>query len=111
VSDAPYLTPDDIDRLKSRDTRFAALHLAIELEHELKNSLAVRSIMAAVRADADAAMETLATVSPADQHAVALHLVQVSTLVYIRRVLDRILRAGSAAEEAIRSEDQAHGGE
>jgi len=99
------LTPDDIERLKSRDRRFSVLAQAIAIEQDLRDSPAIKAIMAAVRADADQAMEELADTSPHDTVTMSLHLVKIKTLVYMRRTLNTILRQGSAAEAAIRAED------
>ena len=104
------LPPEYLAQLKLRDTRFAVLAEAIAVETEMRDSPVIKAILGAVRADADAAMEALVDVSPADQTAVALHLVKVSTLVYIRRTLNRVLRLGQAAEAQIRAEDHSEGG-
>ena len=107
MSDLP---PDYVERLKLRDTRFAVLGEAIAVETELRDSHVIKTLLAAVRADADQAMEDLTDISPLASEALALQLVKISTLVYIRRTLNKVLRAGQVAEEAIRAEDQAEGG-
>jgi hypothetical protein len=109
VSDSP--PPDYVADAVARDQRFAVLAQAIAVETDLRDNETIKAIMGAIRADADQAMEELATTSPADQSAIALLLVRISTLVYIRRTLNIVIRRGQAAEVAIRSEDQARGDE
>jgi hypothetical protein len=103
--------PDDyVERLKLRDSRFAVLAEAIAVETEMRDSAVIKNLMAAARSDADHAMEALTEISPLNHESIALQLVKISTLVYIRRTLNTILRMGLAAEQAIRAEDQIEGG-
>jgi hypothetical protein len=97
---------DYVASAKLRDTRFALLSRAIAVETELRDSAVIGALMAAIRADADQAMEDLFDVSPLDTNAVAFHIVKVRTLVYTRRVLNAVLRQGQAAEASIRAEDE-----
>ena len=99
------LTQDDIDALKTRDTRFAILSNAIAVEHDLRDNPVIKALMGAARADADQAMEELCDVSPGDVAAISFHLVKIRQLVYMRRVLNAVLRQGAAAEAAIRADD------
>lgn len=94
-----------IEFAKLRDTRFAILSQAIAVEADLRDNVTIKAMMAAIRADAEQAMEDLAEVSPADALSISLHLVKIRTLVYTRRTLNTILRNGAAAENAIRAED------
>ena len=96
-----------VDEAMARDSRFAALGLAIALETDLRENDTIKVIMAAVRADADTAMDDLADMSPADTVGIAAALVKVRTLVYIRRTISTILNRGNAAEQSIRAQDEA----
>lgn len=102
------LTPDQLDALKSRDSRFAVLAEAIAVEADLRDNPTIKLLMAAVRQDADAAMEELADLSAADPVAMHKALVNVKTLVYIRRTLNALLQRGQVAELEIRQEDERH---
>lgn len=99
------LTQDDMDRLKSRDARFAVLSRAISIEADLRDNPTIKALMAGIREDADRAMDEIAECSPGDIAAISFHLVRIKTLVTIRRNLNVILRQGAAAESSIRSED------
>ena len=100
----------DLERLKLRDTRFAILSAAIDVENDLRSSPVIRALMEAVRADADQAMKDISETSPADVQSISLLLVKIRTLVYVRSVLDTILHRGQVAEAAIRAEDEREGG-
>jgi hypothetical protein len=99
--------PDDVvEQARSRDTRFAMLAQAIAVETDLRDNVTIRSLMDAVRADAEQAMRDIVEVSPADVQAIALHQVRIRTLTYIRGVLDAIMRRGAYAEHDLRTEEQ-----
>lgn len=103
------LPPDFLDHAKARDTRFAMLAQAIAVETDLRDNVTIRSLMDAVRLDAEQSMRDIVEVSPADIQAVALHQVRIRTLTYIRSVLDAIMRRGAYAEHDIRAEDELNG--
>ena len=106
-----FLTPDEYEQHKKlRDTRFAKVARSDAIKTELRDSTFVNALLAATQVDAERAMEELAETSPLAAESIALQLVKVRTLVYIRRVLTGVLRAGAAAEEALRAEDSAHNG-
>lgn len=92
-----------------RDTRFAFLENVIAIEAELRDNRTIRSLFAALEVDASRAMDELSEVSPLDHAAVSKLLVRVSTLVYIRRTLDTLIKRGQAVEQSIRAEDESHG--
>ncbi len=109
-----HLTPEDNARIKAREARFATFALGLDVQNELNNSVAVKALMDAVFKDAMQAMEDIAETSPLDSEKIALHLVNIKTYVYIRRVMTRVLREGDLAETQIVAEDRAyadHGGE
>src|SRR5690349_14033091 len=103
------LPQDYLDQIKSRDTRFAMLAQAIAVETDLRDNVIIRSLMDAVRADAEQAMRDIVDVSPADLQQIALHQMKIRTLTYIRAVLDAIMRRGAYAEHDIRTEDDLNG--
>lgn len=109
VSEFNDLPAEFMEMLKLRDRRFHFLEASIAIENDLKNNVVIRTLMDAVRKDADQAMEALSDCSPTDQIAVSQHLVKIRTLIYIRRTLDIVLRRGMAAEQAIRAEDEIGG--
>ena len=105
------LSTEDLERLKSRDARFAVLAHAIAIEGEMRDSTTLKSLMTALTRDADQAMEELAEVSPADGLAISAMLVKIRALVYIRSHVRNILQQGRLAEQSIRAEDQRADGE
>lgn len=102
------VSPQTISEAVARDQRFAVLQHAIAVETDLRDNETIKAIMAAVRADADQAFEDLADVSPENKDSIAVLLVRVRTLVYIRRTLQAILRRGQVAEQSLRAEDRQH---
>ena len=100
-----YLTRDDIENLKARDTRFAAVAEAIAIETDLRDNLTIRKLMDAARQDAEQAMRDIVQISPANVELVAFNQMKIRTLTYIRDVLDIIMRRGAIAEQEIRNED------
>lgn len=89
-----------------REVRLAMVAKNIAIQAELRDSEALRTLLKAAQDDADAAMEELADLSPADYVPLALSLAKVRTLVYIRRTLRTAMRAGEVAEQALRAEDE-----
>lgn len=106
MSDEPFaVTPEYIEAMKSRDSRFAMVERAIAIETDLRDNQTIKAIIGAIKADADQAMEDLADLSPADTVAVSGALVRVRTLVYMRRTLNAILQRGAVAEQSLSAED------
>lgn len=98
-------SPELIEAYKARDKRIRMIDLGYAIQAELRDSAALKAMIAVVRDDADAAMEDLADLSPADQIAVSGALVRVRTLVYWRRTLNIILGHADHAEHQVRAED------
>ena len=99
------LTPEQLDTIRSRDSRFAAIGRAIAIEADLRDNETIKALLGAVRADMEAGLDELADLSPGDPMAVAAALVKVRTFVWVRRTLNLILQHGAAAEAAVRAED------
>lgn len=78
---------------------------AIAVETDMRDNVTIKALMEAVAADANEAMEQIVYISPLNHEAIAENLVKMKTLVYIRGVIARVLRAGQAAEVALRAED------
>jgi hypothetical protein len=103
LSDFP---PELIEAYKARDKRIRMIDLGYAIQAELRDSVALKAMIATVRDDAEAAMEELADLSPADTIAIAGALVRVRTLVYWRRTLNLVLGHAAAAETHVRAEDE-----
>lgn len=89
-----------------RDQRFAALHQMIAVEADMRDNTTIKALIAAIRADADAAMLELADTSPVDAKAIAALLVRVKAYTSLKRMIEMILTRGKIAEGEIRMEDQ-----
>ena len=100
-------TFDYVEEAKARDSRFAILAHAIAVEADLRDNVTIKALFAAIREDAERAMEQLSETSPADVNAISLLLVRISTIVYIKRALNTIMTRGQVAENAIRMQDEA----
>src|SRR6185312_6163277 len=101
------VTPADIEAAKLRDSRFTEVARAVAIQTDLRDNETIRSLLAAVKKDADGAMRTLADLTPTDCGAVSKALVKIQTLVYIRDTLDHILRRGDLAIASLQAEDEA----
>ena len=101
---------DDLDAYladaKAADARFRILSDAIAVESDMRDNITIRLLLAALDGDSRRAMEELAEVSPLDNKVVAFLLVRVKAFVYIRRILDDILRRGQAAQQSIEADDR-----
>jgi len=91
---------------KAADARFRILADAIAVECDMRDNITIRLLLTALDADSRRAMEELAETSPLDSNAVAFLLVRVRAFVYIRRILDDILRRGQVARQSIEAEDR-----
>jgi hypothetical protein len=100
-----YLTREEIENLKARDTRFTAVAEAIAIESDLRDNPTIRKLMDAARQDAEQAMREVVQISPANVELVAFNQMKIRTLTYIKDVLDIIMRRGAIAEQEIRNED------
>jgi hypothetical protein len=103
VTDDPT---DYVEQAKSRDTRFSILATSIAVEADLRDNETIKAIMAAIRADADRAMDEISDISPGDTVAISQHLVKIRSFVYLRRTLETILTRGRIAEQEIRAQDR-----
>jgi hypothetical protein len=91
---------------KASDARFRILADAIAVESDMRDNITIRLLLTALDADSRRAMEELAELSPLDSTAVAFCLVRVRSFVYIRRILDDIIRRGQVARQSIEAEDR-----
>ena len=104
MSDNP--SPDYITDVIAKDQRFAAVAAALALEQDLRESVAIKTLLSAVRDDAERAFDELGRANPGDTTVMADLLVRIRTLFYIRDRLNAVIRRGQSAEQAIRSDDE-----
>lgn len=97
------LSPEELEYLKSRDKRVRDLDLALQLDVELRESVVVKHMLEAFRADANRAFEEIADASPEEFKALQA---RVYRLVFVKRTIDAILNQGSVAADSLQAEDQ-----
>ena len=103
------ISPEVIEAAKLRDGRIRQIDETLAIEAELRDSVALKALLAQYQKDADAAFLELAEVSPADQTAIAGLLVKVRSLVYIHRSLNYILNRGHAAMAEVQAMEETFG--
>ena len=94
-----------IDERKARDARFRAVDLAVEVDAELRDSLALRAVMAQVRQEAGEAMEEFAVCNPGDVQAVMALQAKVFRLMAMEKTFAFIADNGHAAAASIQGQD------
>lgn len=102
MSDVPH---DLIEAAKSRDARFRIIDEGFAVQAEMRDSPTIRYLLRKVTTDADAAMEELSETSPQDSVAIARLLVNVKTLVYIRKSLLDIQQRAEMCAREVQAED------
>lgn len=105
--DAEFLiTPEVIEKMKSRDDRIAAVDLMLKIEHELKHSIALQLVLDKASEEAASALESLAEADPTD----ANQIIRLQAKVYRARLLARTINAarvrGDVAERSLREESE-----
>ena len=105
------VSQEQIDEAKARDARFRAVALAVDVAAELRDSVALRSVMTACREDAQAAMREFANVNPGDTLAVMALQARVYRLFALEQTFDFIDQQGNAAAAAIAGEDMREHGD
>ena len=99
------VSQEQIDDAKARDARFRAVALAVDVAAELRDSVALQSVMTAARHDAQEAMKEFAIVNPGDRLAVMALQARVYRLFALEQTFDFIDQQGNAAAAAIAGED------
>lgn len=101
----PELTPEEIERIKSRDRNFALFDLSMEMQQELRESKVINFIVSHLKADTDSAIEELADIDPGDRAAVSAIQARIFRLVYFKRCMEFAARQGESARQTIVAED------
>jgi hypothetical protein len=98
------VTPELIERLKSRDERVAALDQALAIDTELRSSPIIRVLLEEAAKEKAAALDDLAEVSPSDTRKIIDLQAKVYFAKFIERVLMDRLRRGYVAEQSLHEE-------
>jgi len=94
-----------IDERKARDARFRAVDLAVEVDAELRDSVALRAVMQQVRDESREAMEEFAVCNPGDAQAVMALQAKVFRLMAMEKTFAFIDAQGRAAAASIQGQD------
>lgn len=105
------VTPEQIEEAKARDARFRLIALSADIASELRDSVALKSVMVACREDAQEAMREFANVNPGDTLAVMALQARVYRLFALEQTFDFIEQQGNAAAAAIAGEDMREHGD
>lgn len=105
------VTPEQIEEAKARDSRFRAVALSVEVQTELRDSVALKSVMVAARHDAQEAMREFSVCNPGDALAVMALQARVYRLFALEQTFDFIEQQGNAAAAAIAGEDMREHGD
>lgn len=105
--DVPEITPEYIEELKSQESRYQVLADAIQVEADLRDNVTIKGLMAAAKRNFDLAIDELIEISPLKSAEIARCLVNLKTLVLLKRTLESILTRGKQVEMQIRAMDTA----
>lgn len=101
----PLLTQEYIEKRKSTDTRLKAVDVMLTIEQELRDSLALKLILAAAAEDAEKALEALATVDATDAKKILAGQARVFRARFISQTLGGLIQTGRVAEAELRQDD------
>lgn len=102
--DEKLLTLEVIERLKQQDERFRDFDLRLQVEKELRESVAVKLILDAAGEQAAQALEELAEVDPTNTNLIVRLQAKVFRARFIARSINTVIRRGEMAEESLKDE-------
>lgn len=95
-----------IERLKSRDRRFGDIDYAIKIEDELRNSEALKAVLAVVQEEADSVFELFIEADPTDVKLITTLQAKIRRARIIGNTLEAIRRKGAIAEQQLIDENE-----
>lgn len=98
------ITPEVIERLKSRDSRLQAVDMMLQIEKELNSSIALKLILERAADEAAEALEKLAGVSPTDTQQIINLQAKVYRARFIAKTLNYACNKGYEAEQSLSEE-------
>lgn len=109
MNDAPesqdnLITPEVIERLKSRDDRIAAIDLMLQLQNELDNSVALKLVLDKAAEEAANALEELADADPTDYLIIRRLQAKVYRARFIAKTINKAILKGHNAEQSLGDE-------
>lgn len=95
----------DTDHSEWRNARFMDIIRMRDVQDDLAESKTLRLVIEGLKQDADQALLELADINPGDVNAVTKLKSRVCAAVYLRTVIDTIMRRGAAAEQMLHEQD------
>lgn len=101
----PLLTQEYIERRKATDARLKAVDIMLTIQQELRDSLALKLILAAASEDAEKALEELATIDACDAKKILAGQARVHRAKFISQTLGGFIQTGRSAEQSLQQDD------
>ena len=92
------VTEEDIQAAIQADKRFAKIHMAVSVAAELRDSNSVRLFLAALRKEAEDALEAFAYVNVANPMEIMPLQVRVRSIVFLNRTIEELMNSAKNAE-------------
>lgn len=102
--DDNLITPEVIERLKSRDARLEAIDVMLRIEKELDSSLALKLVLDRAAEEAAVALEKLADVDPSDTKQIVYLQAKVFRARFIAKTINYACLKGDEAERSLGEE-------
>lgn len=116
MNDESFITEQDIEALKAKDERWRLIDIALKVDDEIRNSIALNLILEAANRQSIRAKELLIDVSPSDIQTIMTLQVKAQCAKLINDILTNIRNQGLNAQTSIEDEgfvelerEQSHG--
>lgn len=98
------INQDFIEKLKSRDKRWAEVETAIKVEDELRTSIILKSVLEVINQEAVEALEKIVHCDPSDTKLIISLQASVKRARIIGNTIEAIRRNGAFAQQALQDE-------
>lgn len=96
-----FISEQDLEALKARDERFRLVDIALKVDDEIRNSLALNLILEASERQAKMARDRLIDVNPSDTQTIIALQVKAQCAKLIKDTLTNIRNVGLNAQSSI----------
>ena len=101
MTDEPFITEADIERLKARDDRWRRVDLAMKVDVELRESIVINAFLEAAARNLEQAQNALTEVNPTDTKTIYDLQVKAGSAKLVSQVLNSIRQKGLQAYASI----------
>lgn len=98
------ITKEMLERLKARDNRFSAIDTAIQLDEELRDSMALKILLGVIGIELDDARDELEKVDATDFNAIKNLQAKAYRARFISTTLENVRRKGTQAAAELEAE-------